>query len=81
MADESSRMNIMCMLCVFSGTVDDTEMVEGLVFTQKVVTPTVTRVEKARIGLIQFQLSPPKTDVCNVVRILSIMMGGWIDDG
>ena len=50
------------VLC--SGTVEDTEMIEGLVFTQRVATPTLTSVEKAKIGLIQFQLSPPKTDVC-----------------
>jgi T-complex protein 1 subunit delta len=51
------------------GTVDDTEMVEGLVFTQRVATPTLTSVEKAKIGLIQFQLSPPKTDMENQVVI------------
>jgi T-complex protein 1 subunit delta len=44
-------------------------MVEGLVFTQRVATPTLTSVEKAKIGLIQFQLSPPKTDMENQVVI------------
>ena len=47
---------------VFRGTIDDCEMVEGLVLTQRVAT-SITRVEKAKIGLIQFCLSPPKTDV------------------
>merc|ERR1711994_1231813 len=40
------------------GTVDDTEMVNGLVFQ-----------EKAKIGLIQFQVSPPKTDMDNQVIV------------
>uniref|UniRef100_A0AAY4AA31 T-complex protein 1 subunit delta n=1 Tax=Denticeps clupeoides TaxID=299321 RepID=A0AAY4AA31_9TELE len=44
------------------GTIDDCELVDGLVLTQRVVNTGVTRVEKAKIGLIQFCLSPPKTD-------------------
>ncbi|MEE6523017.1 hypothetical protein FKM82_021741 [Ascaphus truei] len=44
------------------GTIDDCEMVDGLVLTQKVANTGVTRVEKAKIGLIQFCLSAPKTD-------------------
>lgn len=47
------------------GTIEDSEMVEGLVLTQPVVKNGggPIRMEKARIGLIQFQLSPPKPDV------------------
>ena len=47
------------------GTVEDTELVEGLVLEQKVshMAGGATRVEKAKIGLIQFCISPPKTDV------------------
>ncbi|KAG7235721.1 hypothetical protein INR49_002290 [Caranx melampygus] len=45
------------------GTIDDCELVDGLVLTQRVANTGVTRVEKAKIGLIQFCLSPPKTDV------------------
>lgn len=46
------------------GTVEDTELVEGLVFTQRSSgTNAPKRVEKAKIGLIQFCISPPKTDV------------------
>lgn len=48
---------------VSRGTIDDCELVEGLVLTQKVANTGVTRVEKAKIGLIQFCLSAPKTDV------------------
>lgn len=46
------------------GTVEDTELIKGLVFTQKscnVGGPK--RIEKAKIGLIQFCISPPKTDM------------------
>lgn len=47
------------------GTIDDTELVDGLVFTQKAVKVAggPTRVANAKIGLIQFCLSPPKTDI------------------
>lgn len=48
---------------VFRGTIDDCELVDGLVLTQKVASAGVSRVEKAKIGLIQFCLSAPKTDV------------------
>ncbi len=50
------------------GTIDDTELVEGLVLSQRAA-GNVKRVEKAKIGLIQFQVSPPKTDMDNQVRI------------
>lgn len=46
------------------GTIEDTELIDGLVFTQKssgVNGPK--RLEKAKIGLIQFCISPPKTDM------------------
>lgn len=44
---------------------EDTELVEGLVLDQKAshYAGGLTRVEKAKIGLIQFCISPPKTDV------------------
>lgn len=47
------------------GTIDDTELVQGLVLTQTALTSAggPSRMEKAKIGLIQFQLSPPKPDV------------------
>lgn len=51
---------------MFRGTIDDCELVEGLVLTQRVANSGVSRVEKAKIGLIQFCLSPPKTDVSHV---------------
>lgn len=36
---------------------------------QRVESSGVTRVEKAKIGLIQFCLSPPKTDVSHLRHI------------
>lgn len=46
------------------GTVEDTELIEGLIFTQGSCNVTgPRRVEKAKIGLIQFCISPPKTDM------------------
>ena len=47
------------------GTIEDTELVEGLVLSQTAIKSAggPTRMEKAKIGLIQFQLSPPKPDV------------------
>lgn len=53
------------------GTIEDTELVEGLVLTQKTASGSsgLQRVEKAKIGLIQFCLSPPKTDMENQVIV------------
>ncbi|CAB4055447.1 CCT4 [Lepeophtheirus salmonis] len=50
------------------GTVEDTELVDGLVLTQR-AEGTTKKVEKAKIGLIQFQVSPPKTDMDNQVVV------------
>uniref|UniRef100_A0A7S2W2D7 T-complex protein 1 subunit delta n=1 Tax=Mucochytrium quahogii TaxID=96639 RepID=A0A7S2W2D7_9STRA len=53
------------------GTVEDTELVNGLVFKQKStgVSGAPKRVENAKIGLIQFCLSAPKTDIENNVVV------------
>merc|ERR1719354_778951 len=51
------------------GTIDDCELVDGLVLTQRVVNSGASRVEKAKIGLIQFCLSPPKTDMDNQIVV------------
>lgn len=44
------------------GNIDDTELVDGLVMRQGISTGP-KRIEKAKIALIQFQLSAPKPDV------------------
>lgn len=53
------------------GTIDDTELINGVVLTQNVVKSAggPTRIEKAKIGLIQLQLSPPKPDMENNVVV------------
>jgi T-complex protein 1 subunit delta len=53
------------------GVIDDSEMVEGVVLRQQVVKSAggPSRIEKARIGLIQFQLSPPKPDMENQIVV------------
>ncbi|CAG8461383.1 8447_t:CDS:10 [Ambispora leptoticha] len=53
------------------GTIDDTELVDGLVLSQNVIKSAngPTRMEKAKIGLIQFQLSPPKPDMENQIVV------------
>mmetsp|Transcript_42998 Transcript_42998/g.69766 ORF Transcript_42998/g.69766 Transcript_42998/m.69766 type:complete len:532 (+) Transcript_42998:77-1672(+) len=53
------------------GTIDDTELIDGLVFTQKISHSAggPTRVQNAKVGLIQFCLSAPKTDIENNVVV------------
>ncbi|KAK2781203.1 T-complex protein 1 subunit delta [Emmonsiellopsis sp. PD_33] len=53
------------------GTIEDSEMVDGLILNQGVVKSGggPVRMEKARIGLIQFQLSPPKPDMENQIVV------------
>lgn len=47
------------------GTIEDTELVDGVVLNQNVIVSAggPTRIEKAKIAIIQFQLSAPKPDV------------------
>lgn len=63
-ADNVDLKNIRIIKRV-GGTIEDIEMVDGLVLNQPVIKSGggPARMEKARIGLIQFQLSPPKPDV------------------
>lgn len=53
------------------GTIDDTELVNGLVLTQPAIKSAggPSRMEKAKIAMIQFQLSPPKPDLENHVVV------------
>lgn len=50
---------------VLGGTVDDTDIVNGMVFKQKAskMAGGPTKIENAKIALIQFCISPPKTDM------------------
>ena len=50
------------------GTLDDTELIDGLCLAHRFLNDFGSKkVEKAKIGLIQFQISPPKTDMDNQV--------------
>ena len=54
------------------GTIDDTELTEGIVFDQKTAKGSgsgIHTVEDAKIALIQFCISPPKTDMENNVIV------------
>jgi len=52
------------------GTVEDTELIDGLVFSQRTAGyGGPNKVEKAKVGLIQFCISPPKTDMENQVIV------------
>ncbi|KZO97811.1 t-complex protein 1 [Calocera viscosa TUFC12733] len=53
------------------GTIEDTELIEGVVLNQNAITSQSgpTRMEKAKIGLIQFQLSSPKSDMDNQIVV------------
>eukprot|EP01006_Ploeotia_vitrea_P021834 TRINITY_DN54245_c0_g1_i1.p1 TRINITY_DN54245_c0_g1~~TRINITY_DN54245_c0_g1_i1.p1 ORF type:complete len:548 (+),score=73.72 TRINITY_DN54245_c0_g1_i1:49-1644(+) len=64
-------LNNIKLVKVLGGTIDDTEVVNGMVFSQKAskLAGGPTKVANAKIGLIQFQLSPPKTDMENNVIV------------
>lgn len=69
-ADNVDLKNIR-MLKKVGGVIDDSEMIDGLVLSQQAVKSGggPTRIEKARIALIQFQLSPPKPDMENQIVV------------
>lgn len=53
------------------GTIDDTELVDGLVMTQRAARSAggPTRIENAKVGMIQFCLSAPKTDMESNIQV------------
>lgn len=54
------------------GTIEDTELVNGLVFTNNKISKVAggpSRIEKPKIGLIQFCISSPKTDMENSIVV------------
>lgn len=52
------------------GTVEDAQLIDGLLLSQRVESGCgVRRVEKAKIALVQFCISPPKTDMENNVVV------------
>ncbi|KAL9137762.1 MAG: hypothetical protein Q9175_001035 [Cornicularia normoerica] len=69
-ADNVDLRNIRIVKKV-GGTIEDSEMIDGLVLNQPIVKSGggPARMEKARIALIQFQLSPPKPDMENQIVV------------
>jgi len=68
---DNADLNNIHVACKIGGTIDDSELIDGLVFVDKKASHFAggpTRIENAKIGLIQFPLSAPKTDLeSNVV--------------
>lgn len=71
---ENVDLNNIRIVKKVGGTIDDTELVDGLVLTQTALKSAggPSRMEKAKIGLIQFQISPPKPDVGNTLNPLTL---------
>lgn len=69
--EESVDLRDIRVVKKLGGTVEDTELVDGLVLEQNVVAGSggPTRMEKARIGVCQFQLSSPKPDMDNQIVV------------
>lgn len=53
------------------GTLEDTELIDGTILDQKAVKSASgpLRVQNAKIALIQFCISPPKTDIENNIIV------------
>jgi len=69
--DSNVDLNNIKIVKKMGGTVEESELIVGALFDQKTVGApgAPNRIEKAKIGLVQFQLSPPKTDMENQVVI------------
>ncbi|OXB70655.1 UNVERIFIED_CONTAM: hypothetical protein H355_008570 [Colinus virginianus] len=72
--EESSSVDLNDIRVVkrLGGTVDESELVEGIVLVQQKISKKAggpTRIQNAKIGLIQFCLSAPKTDMENNIVI------------
>lgn len=64
-------LNNIRLIKKLGGTIDETELIDGVVLNQTVLKNAggPIRMEKAKIGLIQFQLSPPKPDMENNIVV------------
>jgi T-complex protein 1 subunit delta len=68
--NESVDLRDVKIIKKLGGTLDDTATVDGLVLPQRFANDFgAKRVEKAKVGLIQFCISPPKTDMDNQVIV------------
>jgi len=69
-ADNNVDLRDIKILKKLGGTLDDSHMIDGLVLPQRFANEFgAKKVEKAKIGLIQFCISPPKTDMDNQVVV------------
>lgn len=70
--DTNVDLRDICVSKKLGGTVDDSELIDGLVFVDKKVSHFAggpSKIHNAKIGLIQFCLSAPKTDMENNVVV------------
>ncbi|KAJ1363762.1 T-complex protein 1 subunit delta [Parelaphostrongylus tenuis] len=68
--DSSVNLKMIKIVKKIGDTVEESELIDGALINQKAMgRGGPSRVEKAKIGLIQFQISPPKTDMENQVII------------
>ena len=54
------------------GTIEDTELIEGLVFTSNKISRSAggpSKIVNPKIALVQFCVSPPKTDIENSINV------------
>ncbi|CAE8658633.1 unnamed protein product, partial [Polarella glacialis] len=64
-------LNDIRLVAKLGATTDETELIDGLALTQRIARNAggPTRIEKAKIGLIQFCLSAPKTDMESNIQV------------
>uniref|UniRef100_A0A1I7YDE9 T-complex protein 1 subunit delta n=1 Tax=Steinernema glaseri TaxID=37863 RepID=A0A1I7YDE9_9BILA len=68
--DTNVNLNMIKIVKKMGETVEESQLINGALIDQRSMgRGGPTRVEKAKIGLIQFQISPPKTDLENQVII------------
>lgn len=62
--DSNVNLKMIKIIKKLGETVEESELIDGALIEQKSMGHGgPSRVEKAKIGLIQFQISPPKTNV------------------
>ncbi|GAB67207.1 T-complex protein 1 delta subunit [Plasmodium cynomolgi strain B] len=70
--DRNVDLNNIRIVKKLGGTIEDTEIVDGLIFTSNKISKRahgIKNLSQAKIGLIQFCLSLPKTDMDNTVVV------------
>jgi T-complex protein 1 subunit delta len=64
MEDRSVNIKMIKIIQKLGETVEESELIDGALIEQKSMGHGgPSRIEKAKVGLIQFQISPPKTNV------------------